>query len=177
MPIGRSQRMTLTLRRKTAFFCKASGFEPTHQWTLPPGESPKWPEDERTNVNSELPKKPAACVSALSLSCKEAARLQSHAMARPLSFLERLGLGLHLLICSWCRRFGSQVRLLHSTMNECPEREHAEPSRSLSAEARERIERRLRVSQQPQLAECKVHVVAPDHFAEGRFSARKTSPD
>jgi hypothetical protein len=40
MPIGRSQRVTLTLRRKTGFFCKASGFEPTHQWTLPLGKQP-----------------------------------------------------------------------------------------------------------------------------------------
>ena len=137
---------------------------------------PQRQEDERTNVNSELPKKIAACVSALSPSCKEAARLQSQAMARPLSFSERLGLGLHLLICSWCRRFSAQVRLLHSTMSECPEHDHAEPSFGLSAQARERIERRLRVSQQQHLADCKVRVIAPDHFREGGLSARRTSP-
>jgi hypothetical protein len=141
------------------------------------GRIAQWQEDERMNVNSERPKKLAACVSVLSLSCKEAARLQSQAMARPLSFSERLGLGLHLLICSWCRRFGSQVRLLHLTMNECPEHEHAEPSLGLSVEARERIERRLRVSQQQHLADRKVRVIAPDHFPEGGLSARKTSPD
>ncbi len=129
------------------------------------GRIAQWQEDERMNVNSERPKKIAACVSALSLSCKEAARLQSQAMTRPLSFSERLGLGLHLLICSWCRRFGAQVKLLHSTMNEFPEHEYAEPSLGLSVEARERIERRLRVSQQQQPADCKARVVAPNQLS------------
>ena len=80
-------------------------------------------------------------------SCKEATRLQSEAMDRKLSLFEHFGLRLHLLLCKWCRRYGSQLRFLRSAAHACEE--HAIPAlpQGLSPEARERIKQKLQSSQ------------------------------
>src|SRR3974390_2679692 len=82
----------------------------------------------------------------LSPSCKEATRLQSEAMDRKLLLHERLGLRFHLLLCKWCRRYGSQLRFLRSAAHECEE--HASPAlpQGLSPQARERIKQKLQSS-------------------------------
>ena len=46
------------------------------------------------------------------LSCKEATRLMSQSMERPLTLGERLSLRLHLVICIGCRRAERQFRFL-----------------------------------------------------------------
>lgn len=46
------------------------------------------------------------------LSCKQATRLMSQSMERPLNFGERLALRLHLMICVGCRRAERQFRFL-----------------------------------------------------------------
>ena len=99
------------------------------------------------NWRSKLSTGLAKGVALLSPSCKEAARLQSEAMDRRLSLQERLGLRLHLFICKWCRRYGSQLRFLRSAAHECEE--HASPAlpQGLSPEARERIKQKLQSSQ------------------------------
>ena len=94
-------------------------------------------------VNSEFPKRLAACFGTLSPSCKQAAKLQSQALVQPLSWPERLGLRLHLLICAWCRRFGEQVTFLHSAAPQCPENEKTNALPGLTAEGRERIKRAM----------------------------------
>lgn len=78
-------------------------------------------------------------VRVLSLTCKEATRLQSEAMDRRLSFLEKLGLRVHLLLCKWCRRYGEQLTFLRSAARE--RQDHVDPGmpQKLSPEARERI--------------------------------------
>jgi len=50
------------------------------------------------------------------LSCKEATRLASQAMERRLSWGERLGLRLHLLMCIGCRRAERQFHHLRSML-------------------------------------------------------------
>ncbi|MBV1881888.1 MAG: zf-HC2 domain-containing protein [Pseudomonadales bacterium] len=50
------------------------------------------------------------------LSCEEATRLMSDARERPLKVSERLVLGVHVSICTGCRRFGSQMDVLHKAM-------------------------------------------------------------
>jgi hypothetical protein len=97
-------------------------------------------------VNFALTKKLAASLSSLSPSCRQAARLQSEALARPLSMPERFGLRLHLLICTWCRRFGEQVSFLRSAAHQCPEAEQAKAMCSLTVEGRERIKRAMQVT-------------------------------
>ena len=46
------------------------------------------------------------------LSCRESTRLMSEARERSLSVGERMGLRLHLAICSGCRRFNRQMDVL-----------------------------------------------------------------
>ena len=45
------------------------------------------------------------------LSCREATRLASQGLDRPLSFGERVRLRLHLAICSGCANFTRQIAL------------------------------------------------------------------
>ncbi|MBU2754655.1 zf-HC2 domain-containing protein [Acidithiobacillus sp. CV18-2] len=47
------------------------------------------------------------------LTCKEASRSISKAQDNPLSWRERLALGMHLLFCASCRQYERQVRWLH----------------------------------------------------------------
>lgn len=49
----------------------------------------------------------------LNLTCKEASRLISQSMDRPLAFRERAALRFHLFICTGCTNFKSQVNALH----------------------------------------------------------------
>lgn len=46
------------------------------------------------------------------LSCRQASELMSQEMDRPLSLGERLGLRLHVLICSACDNYRRQMRVL-----------------------------------------------------------------
>lgn len=48
------------------------------------------------------------------LSCKEATERMSQAMERKLSFGERQGLRLHLLICRGCRATAKHLAFLHA---------------------------------------------------------------
>ncbi len=70
-------------------------------------------------------------------SCRHATRLISDALDRSLSWLERLGLGIHLLGCRPCRRFRRAVRWLHGVLAAPP------ADVRLPADARERIQRAL----------------------------------
>jgi hypothetical protein len=87
----------------------------------------------------------ARWVGELSPSCKEATRLQSLALDRPLRPLESIGLRFHLLFCKWCRAYGKQIRFLRSAAQErASENEPLSSPPALSPEARERIKRNLR---------------------------------
>jgi hypothetical protein len=50
------------------------------------------------------------------LKCREAARLASHRMDRPLSFGERVSLRVHLAICDGCTNFEKQVKFLRTAI-------------------------------------------------------------
>lgn len=80
----------------------------------------------------------------LSPSCREATRLQSEALDRPLGLGQRIGLRLHLVLCKWCRRYGKQISFLRSAAPRHLEHEHGLPPQSLSPQARERIKRQIR---------------------------------
>jgi hypothetical protein len=89
----------------------------------------------------------AGALGALSPTCKRATRLQSEAMDRRLSFLEKLGLRLHLFLCKWCRRYGAQLKFLRSAARECEEHGSRQEPQTLSPEARERIKHTLQSGQ------------------------------
>ena len=71
------------------------------------------------------------------LSCREITRLISDRLERPLSWFEKLRMGIHLLGCEPCCRFRRAVRWLHDSLASAPETEQ------LSPEARERIRQAL----------------------------------
>jgi len=50
------------------------------------------------------------------LSCKEATRLASEALDRPLPLRSRLGLRMHLLMCSGCRAVSRQLGALQQLL-------------------------------------------------------------
>jgi hypothetical protein len=83
-------------------------------------------------------------VGELSPSCKQAARLQSVALDRTLTPVEKLGLRYHLVLCKWCRAYGKQIRFLHSAAKESAlDDDYPSPMPALSSGARERIKRSL----------------------------------
>lgn len=56
------------------------------------------------------------------LSCKDATRLMSEAQDRDLAMTETIGLEMHLLICSGCRRYREQMDFLHQICQQHPAR-------------------------------------------------------
>lgn len=48
--------------------------------------------------------------------CKEVHRLTSEGMDRELSLVERARMRMHLLVCTACRNFDGQMRLLRRAM-------------------------------------------------------------
>jgi hypothetical protein len=77
------------------------------------------------------------------LTCREAVRLVSAREDRPLRPAERLGLLFHLMICTWCRRFAHQVRVLTGVLRAGPADVSMPPDARLDAESRARIRTRL----------------------------------
>ena len=79
----------------------------------------------------------------LSPNCQDASRAQSEALDHPLPPSKKAGLWFHLCLCKWCRRYGKQIRFLHTASHEQhDELTEAAPYR-LSPEARERIKQKL----------------------------------
>jgi hypothetical protein len=52
------------------------------------------------------------------VTCREASRLLSRRLDRPLPFGERVKLRLHLLVCDACARFERQMALLRAAMRK-----------------------------------------------------------
>lgn len=84
----------------------------------------------------------------LSPSCREATRLQSEALDRPLPLRKRIGLKIHLVLCRWCRRYGDQIGFLRSVAHEHVKHEETLPPQTLRPEARERMKERLKSGSQ-----------------------------
>jgi hypothetical protein len=80
-------------------------------------------------------------IRALSPNCREAIRLQSESLDRPLSWPKSIGLRIHLVLCIWCSRYGRQIKFLRTAAQRC-DHDH-EPKQILPREARERIKRAL----------------------------------
>jgi len=74
-------------------------------------------------------------------SCRDVSRLQSVLSDQPLPVAKRIGLRLHLLVCSWCRRYGKQIGFLREAAQQSTETAPAPPALSLGA--RERMRRAL----------------------------------
>jgi len=85
------------------------------------------------------------------LTCKEASKIVSESMERPLSLHERWSLRLHLWMCGNCRRFSRQMHLLRKTMRSWVHRQdEANQKSNLSPDARERIRKAIAESEHTQ---------------------------
>ncbi len=83
----------------------------------------------------------------LSPSCREAVRLQSDALDRPLALRQRIGLRIHLVLCRWCRRYGAQIKFLRAAARHGVEQDTPGTPAALPPEVHERIKRMLRERQ------------------------------
>jgi hypothetical protein len=95
------------------------------------------------NWSTKVLKSLAQRLGTLSPNCKEAGRLQSAALDRRLTLLERFCLRCHLLVCKWCRRYGKQITFLRSVAREHARDDQHSLQSALSCEARERIKQKL----------------------------------
>jgi hypothetical protein len=80
----------------------------------------------------------------ISPNCRETSRLQSESIDHLLTWPQRLGLRVHLLLCKWCRRYGKQIHFLRRASHEYPDQVTGVAPSTLSPESRERLKRALR---------------------------------
>lgn len=80
----------------------------------------------------------------LNLNCRQASRLVSDGMDRQLTRMERVGLRLHLIICSACRAWRRQLLFIRRAIRQRPQADEQIDGR-LSAEARQRIREALEI--------------------------------
>jgi hypothetical protein len=73
------------------------------------------------------------------LSCKEASRLISQSLDRPLTVRERLGLRFHLFFCDMCTAFKRQLGVISAAVKQYKTQIENNDSMRLSEEARVRI--------------------------------------
>ncbi|MGH8272637.1 MAG: zf-HC2 domain-containing protein [Gammaproteobacteria bacterium] len=78
------------------------------------------------------------------MNCRDTARLLSERLEHPLGRRREWALRFHLLICTACRRYDSQIRWLHKLLRS---EARAESAASLGEAARERIVARLHASE------------------------------
>lgn len=76
--------------------------------------------------------------------CQQTVEKISQSMERKLTWRERIDLKLHLWICAWCQWYLEHLQLIRETARaKGSESSDPESVPSLSAEARERIRRKL----------------------------------
>ena len=73
------------------------------------------------------------------LTCKQASKLISQSLDRPLSFSSRMKLRLHLFICDACSRFKQQLNQLRIAVKRAALQTEDDSSIQLSKEAKARI--------------------------------------
>ncbi len=84
-------------------------------------------------------KRLANLLGAISPSCRDSVRLMARSRAQPIGFGYRLGLWIHLVLCSFCRRYQRQIEFLRTSLDPEP----SGPAPGLPVEARQRIRERL----------------------------------
>lgn len=77
-------------------------------------------------------------------SCREASRLASTAVDRPLPFARRVELRLHLAMCAACRAYRRQIRAIDRLLRGRTARIEEDREIRLDPEARRRIAEALR---------------------------------
>jgi hypothetical protein len=75
--------------------------------------------------------------------CPEMIRILSQSMDEPMPLMMWMKKRLHFLICCWCQRYEEQLQYIRHTARQFPEHADEASDAPFSAEARERIKRRL----------------------------------
>ena len=96
------------------------------------------------NWIANIPRRLVSGLAELSPSCKTAARLQSEALDHKLTWRQRWGLRIHLVLCKWCSRYGKQIAFVHKVALSHPDEVTSAVPQQLSDEARARIRQNLR---------------------------------
>ena len=78
----------------------------------------------------------------LAFSCHDMSRLSSQSLDTSLPRFTRFRMGVHFLICKWCRRYRVQIALLRRACSQ-PASDAPESGPTLPPEARERIRKNL----------------------------------
>lgn len=78
----------------------------------------------------------------LAFSCHDMSRLSSQSLDTKLPFFTRFRMGVHWLICKWCRRYRAQIALLRRAVSRLGS-EAPDTAPSLPPETRERIRKKL----------------------------------
>lgn len=78
------------------------------------------------------------------LSCKDTSVMISRSLDRKLTLQERIGVKIHLMVCSACRRMVKQFELIRDISRQyCATEDSGTETRQLSGEAVSRIRERL----------------------------------
>jgi hypothetical protein len=77
------------------------------------------------------------------LTCREVTRLCSQAMDKRLTFPERVSLCVHVLLCSYCRNYMRQIRLLRRCARHLGESADSAFAHALPFGSASRIKKRL----------------------------------
>jgi len=77
------------------------------------------------------------------LTCKEASKLVSQSLDRPLTLSDRIKLQFHLFICDACKRFNAQIFQLRAALNSLVKYAESDTTVTLPLEARVRITKTL----------------------------------
>jgi|SRR5262245_29234058 len=76
--------------------------------------------------------------------CPEVVRILSLGMDKKLSWMMRIKLRIHYLMCSFCERYMKQLKYIRQVSREFPERIGEVSDASLPADAKERMKAALR---------------------------------
>jgi hypothetical protein len=75
--------------------------------------------------------------------CREMVRILSQSMDEPMPLIMRVKKHLHFLICCWCQRYEEQLRYIHETAHQFPERADEASDVIFPPETKERIKQKL----------------------------------
>jgi len=81
------------------------------------------------------------------LTCKQASQLISQSLDHPLSWVQRLQLRLHLLICTPCTRFRQQLDLLRRALQNIRNSIENDGAVQLPLDAKDRILHKIELNQ------------------------------
>jgi len=82
------------------------------------------------------------------LTCKQASKLVSQSLDRPLTWSEKLQLKLHLLICDPCTQFKRQLNMLRTALRRIRNDIEHDSSIKLPLDVKNRILHRIESDQQ-----------------------------